>query len=431
VAGSYEGSRVASRRRDIKLKGDDVYKHGSELATDYSPDQEREKIRLCALDLDCQQTRFTAYVPPALPSLIMPVVDVHTHVYPPAYMSLLRSREQVPYVRSFPDNPAAGDRLVILPAEDTESTSRGRPIGSEYYDVKQKLAFMDAHDIDISVISLANPWLDWLPAESAAATARDINDDVERMCAEHEGRLYAFGTLPLSAPAEEVVSEIERLSTLKHMRGVIIGTSGLGSGLDDPKLDPIYKALEKSNQLIFLHPHYGLPSSVYGPRASDYGHVLPLALGFPLETTIGVTRMLLSGVWDRFQDLNVLIAHSGGTLPFLGGRIESCIAHDAHMKAEGKIENRRSVWDVLKKNIYLDAVVYANVGLKAAIDASGADRLLFGTDHPFFPPLGEGEKEWLSVKMNSQAVKSVFADDQKSAEAIMGGNAVRILRLEG
>lgn len=89
--------------------------------------------------------------------------------------------------------------------------------------------------------------------------------------------------------------------------------------------------------------------------------------------------MLLSGVWDRFRNLKVLIAHSGGTLPFLAGRIESCIAHDAHLKKEGKIENRRDVWDILKNNIYLDAVIYADVGLKAAIDASGVDRLMFGT----------------------------------------------------
>lgn len=88
--------------------------------------------------------------------------------------------------------------------------------------------------------------------------------------------------------------------------------------------------------------------------------------------------MLLSGVWDRFPKLEILIAHSGGTLPFLAGRIESCIAHDAHLKEEGKTANRRSVWDALKNNIYLDAVIYADVGLKAAIDASGADRPMFG-----------------------------------------------------
>ena len=165
-------------------------------------------------------------------------------------MDLLRSRDKVPYVKSFPDDPAAGDRLVILPAEDTASTSRGRPIGPEYYDVNNKLAFMEAHGIDVSVISLANPWLDWLPSAEAAETARKINDDVERMCAENEGKLYAFGTLPLSAPAKQVVEEIERLANLPHMRGIIMGTSGLGSGLDDPALDPIYAALEKHEQLI-------------------------------------------------------------------------------------------------------------------------------------------------------------------------------------
>lgn len=172
-------------------------------------------------------------------------------------MELLRSRDKVPYVRSFPDAPAAGDRLVILPAEDTASTSRGRPIGPEYYDVKNKLSFMEQHGIDVSVISLANPWLDWLPPEDAAETARKINDDTERMCAEHEGKLYAFGTLPLSAPAQDVVKEIERLAGLLHMRGIVMGTSGLGNGLDDPALDPIYAALEKHEQLIV---------SAFGPK---------------------------------------------------------------------------------------------------------------------------------------------------------------------
>ncbi|PSK51924.1 2-amino-3-carboxymuconate-6-semialdehyde decarboxylase [Elsinoe australis] len=358
----------------------------------------------------------------------MPVVDIHTHVYPPAYHRLLTTRSHVPYI--FNDSTTSTDRLVILPAEDTASTSRGRPIGPEYYDITRKLQFMNDHAIDISVISLANPWLDWLPSSEALSTARLINDDVNATCASHPGRLFAFGTLPLSAPAEEIVAEVERLATMKFMRGVIIGTSGLGQGLDDPALDPVWEALQRTGQVVFLHPHYGLPTSLYGPRASEYGHVLPLALGFPLETTIAVTRMLLSGVWDRWTGLKVLIAHSGGTLPFLAGRIESCIEHDGHLKEEGKVEGRRKVWDVLKKNIYLDAVIYADVGLKAAIEASGSDRLLFGTDHPFFPPLDEEDNgEWLSVKLNSEAVKSALGDDEAQQKAIMGGNAVDILRL--
>ncbi len=295
-------------------------------------------------------------------------------------MDILRSRSTVPYVRNFSDAPDSA-RLIILPDEDDPSmpsTARGRPIGSEYYNIEEKIKFMDMHKIDKSVISLANPWLDFLSADQAGDAAKSINDDLEDICSQHGGRLYFFGALPLPASAEVITKEIERLSTLNYARGVIIGTSGLGKGLDDPSLDPIYTALEKHQQLIFLHPHYGLPTSVYGPRASEYGHVLPLALGFPLETTIAVTRMLLSGVWDRFTKLNVLLAHSGGTLPFLAGRIESCILHDGHLKKHGKTANRRDVWDVLKTNIYLDAVIYSEVGLKAALDASGSDRLMFG-----------------------------------------------------
>jgi aminocarboxymuconate-semialdehyde decarboxylase len=310
------------------------------------------------------------------------IIDVHTHVYPPSYIAILKSRaaaKNIPYIATFADAPG-NHRLIILPGEDSESTpstSRGRPVGPSYWDVDEKVKFMDAHGIDTSVISLANPWLDFIAPGEAAATARSVNDEINALCGKYPGRLYAFGTLPLSGTIDEVVAEVQRLSTLTHLRGVILGTSGLGKGLDDAALDPVYRALEATAQLIFLHPHYGLPNAVYGPRANEYGHVLPLALGFPLETTIAVARMYLSGVFDRAPKLQVLLAHSGGTLPFLAGRIESCIAHDAHFaKAKG---SRREIWDILKTNIYLDAVIYSELGLKGAIEASGADRVMFGT----------------------------------------------------
>ena len=319
---------------------------------------------------------------------------------------------------------------MILPAEDTESTSRGRPVGPEYYDINQKIAFMDTHSIDISVISLANPWLDWVPAVEAAKAAQRINDEVDEECEKFPGRLFAFATLPLSGGIDVIVEEIARLKQLRYMRGIILGTTGLGKGLDDPELLPIFKALQDAQLPIFLHPHYGLPGSVWGDRAGDYGHVLPLALGFPLETTIAVTRMILAGVFEKLSDLQMILAHSGGTLPFLAGRIESCIEHDAHLKAEGKLgKGRKTVWEVLKKNIYLDAVVYSEVGLKAAIQASGGDRVMFGTDHPFFPPLEEEEGKWASVETNYAAIKGVLGSGSEDAQAALGGNAMKILSL--
>ena len=123
------------------------------------------------------------------------------------------------------------------------------------YDVKAKLSFMSTHNIDISVISLANPWLDWLSPSTAAATARTINDDLEAMCGEHEGKLYGFATLPLSAEVGEVVSEVGRVKgELGHMRGVVMGSGGLGEGLDDLRLDGIWGALEQGEMMVVGSP---------------------------------------------------------------------------------------------------------------------------------------------------------------------------------
>ncbi|KAG7121452.1 2-amino-3-carboxymuconate-6-semialdehyde decarboxylase like protein [Verticillium longisporum] len=151
-----------------------------------------------------------------------------------------------------------------------------------------------------------------------------------------------------------------------------------------------------------------------------------------METTIAVARMYLAGVFDRVPALRMLLAHSGGTLPFLAGRIESCIVHDGQLVGEGKVgAARRTIWDVLREQVYLDAVIYSEVGLKAAIEASGgADRLMFGTDHPFFPPLGTDEQgTWESVTWNAEAVSKAVGKGSEEAGGIMGGNAIRLLRL--
>lgn len=75
-------------------------------------------------------------------------IDVHTHLYLPGYMNLLRSRSEVPRVTHPPPGSPieASERLLILPGEDVDATTAsGRPIGREYWSIEEKLAFMDSH----------------------------------------------------------------------------------------------------------------------------------------------------------------------------------------------------------------------------------------------------------------------------------------------
>ncbi|KZZ97624.1 amidohydrolase [Moelleriella libera RCEF 2490] len=298
------------------------------------------------------------------------VVDIHTHMYPPQYIKMLEARDTIPLVRHFPQSPSA-PRLVLLESEipalqkalhhddDDAAAAKppGRPLTSHFVSLDQKMHFMDTHRIDISVISLANPWLDFVDAAQSGDVARSVNAEFDDMCRRHHGRLFFFGTLPLTAPLDTI-------------RGA---------------------------------------------------------------TTVAVARMYLAGVFDRVPRLRMLLAHSGGTLPFLAGRIESCLVHDAQLVRDGKVSpRRRTVWDVLREHVYLDAVIYSDVGLKAAIHASGgADRLMFGTDHPFFPPVTADEQgAWESVTLNADAVARAVGEGSDDAAAIMGLNAVRVLNLK-
>ncbi|RLN48072.1 hypothetical protein BBJ29_009739 [Phytophthora kernoviae] len=363
-------------------------------------------------------------------------IDLHTHVYLPRYMDILRARKDVPFVR-----PANGsERLVILPAEQEQMESEqlqggpkiagisaGRPIGGEYWDVENKLRYMDHHGIRTSVLSLANPWLDFLPLEEQTRQAALLNDDMEKLCQRSDGRLFAFGVVPQNSLT--AVNEVKRLaSELPHVRGVILSTAGLnGRGLDDPEMLEFYREMDRAGLTIFLHPHYGVGNEHYG----KYGHALFLALGFTFETTVAVSQLVLSGLLDQVPDtLRLLLAHSGGTLPFLAGRLDSCVAHDAAI-AE-RLQHAPSVY---LQRFYYDAVAYHEPALQCLIDFVGADKIVFGTDHPFFPPpkdneeKGEGkqdlsELDWMSTLANYEIMANMSVEVQS---AMLRGNAKKML----
>ncbi|TYZ58903.1 hypothetical protein PybrP1_009507 [[Pythium] brassicae (nom. inval.)] len=354
-------------------------------------------------------------------------IDLHTHVYLPRYMAMLRARREVPFVRD--------ERLVILPDEQKQlddaalaasdaSIRAGRPIGAEYYDVREKLAYMDHHGIATSALSLANPWLDFLPLGEQVAMAALLNDDIDALCADSRGRLVAFGVTPQSLA--EAVAELHHIAALEHVHGIILGTSGFGKGLDDPDMLAFYQTVESLGLTIFLHPHYGVGNEHY----HQYGHALFLALGFTFETTVAVSQLVLSGMLDVVPDLKLLLAHSGGTLPFLAGRLDSCVAHDPAVAS--RLQHPPSCY---LQRFYYDAIAYHAPALQCLLDFVGADKVVFGTDNPFFPPLPVSSdpdpaplsaRDWPSTVANYETLAGL---DVRVQDAILRDNARRLLGL--
>ncbi|KAI4087534.1 MAG: hypothetical protein L6R37_008310 [Teloschistes peruensis] len=375
------------------------------------------------------------------------IVDVHTHIYPPSYLALLSSRTDPPLLhhpKATGDNPKPSPRLIILPSDapsanpHADPSTLGRPLTEDYSSLTHILQFMDQHCIHTSVLSLANPWLDFLAPDLAPSWSRTVNEELESIAFKNPGRVYFFGTLPLSAPISEIVESINFLTSLPHCRGIILGTSGLGSGLDDPALNPVWAALEQRSVMIFIHPHYGLPTDVFGPRRNESGHVMPLSLGFPMETTIAMVRMFLVGIFDEYPGLRVLLAHAGGAVGALGDRVQSCVEHERGYYSRTNAERikgpKRSLKEVLKKNVWLDAISYGATGLRMAVELVGKERVMWGSDHPFFPPVGgsedEEEEEWASVRTNVAAVQEAFGKDEQGMRGVLGSNAVELLGLD-
>ncbi|KAG6336539.1 hypothetical protein ID866_2561 [Astraeus odoratus] len=374
-----------------------------------------------------------------------PVVDVHTHVYLPRYAAELRARRLAPRIltRTGTDGKPE-ERLLILDGEP----GSGRPVGPQYWDREEKLEFMKRHQINISFVSSANPWLDFLPAGRAQTLAQELNNDLEEYCAsspEADGfpglkSIYGFGLLPLvpDAPISSVIETIEQIKALPHLSGVIMGTKGIGNGLDDGSLEPVWEAIENAGLVIFVHPHYGVDGKAFGDKPN--GHVLPLALGFPFETTIAITRLILAGVLDRYPHLRLLLAHSGGALPQLSSRIASCITHDPVVAKRLKHDARYYLG-----KLYFDAVAYGpeELGFVSETIAraetfseggsynadAGSARMLFGTDHPFFPPL-EGSQKWQSVEENLKAIRNVRNWNESAQVAVLGLNALNLFNLK-
>lgn len=157
-----------------------------------------------------------------------------------------------------------------------------------------------------------------------------------------------------------------------------------------------------------------------------------------METTIAFTRMYLAGVFDEFRELGILLAHAGGAITSLLDRVESCVEHervyydDSGVRTKGPRKNLR---EVMRSNVWLDGISYGKAGLRSAVEMVGKERIMWGSDHPFFPPVGAAEKdetesEWASVRTNIDAVHQVFSDDEDGIAGVLGGNAINLLGLE-
>ncbi len=325
-------------------------------------------------------------------------IDVHNHAVPEPAIALL-DRDPAYGAK------VVGDRLhsgVHVPFE----------LVPEFRSTEAKLAQLERLELEAAVISIS-PTLFYhhVAAEPGEAMARAVNDGLAAMAAERPDRLRWMASVPLQAP-ERAAAVLEDAVAAGAV-GVEIGTSaGPSTRLDDRSLDPFWAAAERLGLPVMLHPAYTSPH----PGLDDF--YLVNVIGFPLETTIAIERLICAGTLDRHPALRVVLLHAGGFFPWQAGRLR----HAATVRPE-LADAPRDPWSYVGQ-VLLDPITHDAAALSHLVARLGAEHLVLGTDLPFDmatpDPMGMlraacGEAEVRAIAEDNPARLYRFTNEREEA----------------
>jgi predicted TIM-barrel fold metal-dependent hydrolase len=275
-----------------------------------------------------------------------------------------------------------------------------------------RLKEMDAAGIDVQVLSHANPSLQKLDAETAVPLARRVNDRLHQAVEAHPDRFAGFAALPTADP-KAAADELERTVTRLGFKGAMIHGMTNGVFHDDARFWPIYERAQALDVPIYIHPGIPHPSVIevyYKDYVQQYPSLLRAAWGFTVETATQALRMVLSGMFDAYPRLKIILGHLGEGLPFLLWRISMGLARDGR--------GGPSFREVFCEHFWVTTSgFFSNPALICCMMEMGIDRILFSVDYPFVDNM-PGAK-WLETL-------PVSGEDR---EKLLNGNARRLLKM--
>jgi aminocarboxymuconate-semialdehyde decarboxylase len=322
--------------------------------------------------------------------------DVHAHVIVPEITGDEAWRPRV-----YRDD--AGAQVVEIGGRQIRAAI------AEFVDIDGILAAQDEAGVHRVLLS---PWVPLLyydaDPDEGLARARIQNDALVRLVGEHPDRVAALGAVPLQDP-ELAARELQDLMADGGLKGALVASSVRGVFLGDDRFEPFWEAAEATGALVFVHP---TTRGFDSPAFQDY--YLWNTVANPLETATAAAHMVVAGVMERYPGLRVLLAHGGGALLAVRGRMRH--AHGFQPQARSRL--RESPEDSIRR-FYFDTLTHDDALLRALIDYAGPDHVLLGSDYPF--DMGDAR--------HVDSVRGLGLAPEVEA-AILAGNAERLLGLE-
>ncbi len=291
---------------------------------------------------------------------------------------------------------------------------RGNPEVAKRLDdfTRLRLAEMDQAGIDVQVLSHSGHGTQTLDAATAVDIAPRVNDRLYETVKAHPDRFAAFAVLPTPDP-KAAAAELDRVVTKYGFKGAMIHGLTNGEFIDLPKYWPIFERAAALDVPIYLHPatpDKRVADVYYKDYADKYPGIMTAPCGYTMETMTQGVRMVLSGVFDTYPNLKIVLGHMGEGIPFLLWRIN----HTFHVTGSTEFEFR----DIFARHFWITTSgFFSDPALICSMLELGADRILFSVDWPWANNVeGVGWLEGMSISAEDKA-------------KIFGGNAERLLHM--
>jgi aminocarboxymuconate-semialdehyde decarboxylase len=239
-------------------------------------------------------------------------------------------------------------------------------------DIPTRLKKMDRQNVDLQVLS-PPPYMFyyWTEPKIGVALSKLQNDKISEICRRYPERFLGFGTVPMQ-DVHEANRELERLRNIFGLKGVIISSNINGLDLDN---DLFYSFFEKSNELglpVFVHPH----DTAAAERMQAY--YMTNLVGNPLDTSIAASRIIFSGLMEKLPNLKIFLAHGGGLLPYIIGRIQ----RGFKVRPECQAYIVKSPLHYFRQ-LYFDTVTHDRIALEFLVRSVGSEKVCMGSDYPY------------------------------------------------
>jgi aminocarboxymuconate-semialdehyde decarboxylase len=292
------------------------------------------------------------------------------------------------------------------------------------YDLDARFRVMDRYPDLVQVLTPPGATPDELAGPGGGVDlARRINDELAELVEKYPYRFVgAAAVLPI-ADIDASLKEIDRAINELKLRGILLRIPINGKPADRPEFFPIYQKMCEFNLPIWLHPHKN-PAVPDYPDETESKYLIWHMWGLMVESTNTMTRLVFSGVMEKYPELKFIIHHCGAMVPYFGERI-------TNHYLQSEMRNRTNFTAGLRhrpvdyfRRFFTDTALIGNTpALMCAYDFFGPDQILFGTDAPFDAQLGD-----YGTKRTIEAVSrmSIVDADKKK---IFEENARKLLRL--